>query len=80
MVQVYDFLGTIQSKQFDDDDDNDHVDGMRLRPWTEATNGTIVYPPGDIWARRNNDGMIARENSWFVIQSSLAILPARIIK
>jgi hypothetical protein len=27
-----------------------HVDGVRLRLWTAATNGPIVHPPGDIWA------------------------------
>jgi hypothetical protein len=29
----------------------DHVDGVRLRLWTAATNGPIAHPPGDIWAR-----------------------------
>jgi hypothetical protein len=26
---------------------NDHVDGVRLRLWTAATNGPTVHPPGD---------------------------------
>jgi hypothetical protein len=33
---------------FDDyDDDDDHVDGMRLWPWTAATNRPIAHAPGD---------------------------------
>jgi hypothetical protein len=35
-----------------DDDDDDHVDGMKLRLWTAVTNGPIVHPPGDVWAWR----------------------------
>jgi hypothetical protein len=31
------------------DDNDDHVDKVRLRLWTAATNGPIVYPPGDMW-------------------------------
>jgi len=30
-----------------------HVDGVRLRLSTVATNGPIVHPPGDIWAWKN---------------------------
>jgi hypothetical protein len=29
--------------------DNDHVDGVRQRLWTAATNGPIVYPSGEKW-------------------------------
>jgi hypothetical protein len=56
----------------------DHVDGVRLRLWTAATNGPIVHPPGDIWAWENHGEMMmpAGENSWLVHQSPLAILPA----
>jgi hypothetical protein len=29
-----------------------HVDGLRPRPWTAATNGHFFHPPDDIWAPR----------------------------
>jgi hypothetical protein len=34
------------------DDDDGHVDVLRLRLWTVATNGPIFHPPGDTWALR----------------------------
>jgi hypothetical protein len=33
-----------------DDDDDNHVDEVRLRLWTAATNMPIVHPLGDMWA------------------------------
>jgi hypothetical protein len=33
-------------------EDDDHVDGVRLRLRTEAINGPIFYPPGDVWSWR----------------------------
>jgi hypothetical protein len=33
-------------------DGDDHVDGVRLRLWTAATNVAICHLPGDIWAWR----------------------------
>jgi hypothetical protein len=35
-----------------DDDDNDDVNGARLRLWTAATNMPTVYPPGYVWPWR----------------------------
>jgi hypothetical protein len=32
----------------DDDNDDDHVDGVRIRLSTTVNNGPIVYPAGDI--------------------------------
>jgi hypothetical protein len=32
--------------------DDDDVDGVGLRLWIPATNGTIIRPPGDIWVWR----------------------------
>jgi hypothetical protein len=32
--------------------DDDHVNWVRLRLWTAATNCPIVHPPGDKWAWR----------------------------
>jgi hypothetical protein len=31
---------------------DDHVDGVRLRLWTAATNGPIFHAAGGIWALR----------------------------
>jgi hypothetical protein len=51
-------------------------DGVRLCLRTAATNGSI-HPPGDMWAWRVTVVMMpAGDNSWFVHQSSLAVLPA----
>jgi hypothetical protein len=34
------------------EEDNDvHVDGVRLRLWTAVTNWPTVHPPGDVWTR-----------------------------
>jgi hypothetical protein len=33
----------------DDDDDDEHIDGMRLRLWTATTNGRIVHPQGELY-------------------------------
>jgi hypothetical protein len=55
-------------------DDDDHVDGVRLRLWIAATNRPIVHPLGDIWAWRT---MVEwhRQGKTFVHQSPLAVLP-----
>jgi hypothetical protein len=36
----------------DHDDEHDHVDGMRQRLWTVATNWPIVHPPSNTWPWR----------------------------
>jgi hypothetical protein len=45
---------------------------------TSATNRLIVHPPGDIWAWITMVIMMMPpgDNSWFVYQSSLVVLPA----
>jgi hypothetical protein len=56
--------------------DYDHASGMRLRLWTLATNGPTVHLQVNM-SVDNHGGMISTvENSWFLHQSSLAILPA----
>jgi hypothetical protein len=30
-------------------DDDDYVDGVRLRFWTAASKGPTIHPLGDIW-------------------------------
>jgi hypothetical protein len=52
----------------------DHVDGVRLRLWTAATSGPIVYPPGDIWAWRSMVRWWCRQRN--TPDSSSVILPA----
>jgi hypothetical protein len=59
--------------------DDNNVDRVRLSFWTAATNGPVFHPPGDICECNNHGVMISiGEISWFVHQSSLAILPAEI--
>jgi hypothetical protein len=41
------------------DDNDERVDGVRLRLWTAATNGPIFHPLGDIWAIQIHGGMIS---------------------
>jgi hypothetical protein len=51
-------------------DDDDHVDGARLRLWTAATNGHIVYLPDHMWAWRT---MV----EWWCRQSKTPVLSTR---
>jgi hypothetical protein len=68
---------TTSAEMFQYDDDNHHhIDGVRLRLWTAATNGPIVRPPCDTSMENHSGMMLTEENSRFVHQSSLAILPA----
>jgi hypothetical protein len=56
----------------------DH-EGVTLCLRTEATNGPIVHPPGDMWTWRAVVLMMpAGNNFWLVHQTSLAVLPAEI--
>jgi hypothetical protein len=43
-------------------DDDDHVDGMRLRLWTAAINGNIVIPSSEM-SMENHGGMILTGSS-----------------
>jgi hypothetical protein len=56
-------------------DDDSHVNGLRLRLWTAATNGPIVHPRRNTWSCTT---LVEYQqgNSWFFHQSSLLILPA----
>jgi hypothetical protein len=56
--------------------DDRYVYGARLRLWTVANNGPIVHPPGNIEHEKNGGTTSTGEDSWFVHQSSLEILPA----
>jgi hypothetical protein len=57
-------------------DDDVHVDVVRLRLWTAATN---CSSPRWYMSMENHGGIISTiENSWFVHQSSLAILLAEL--
>jgi hypothetical protein len=47
----------------DDDDHQAHVDGVRLRLSTAATNGPIVHPPGDNTSMDNHGRMKQTEKN-----------------
>jgi hypothetical protein len=57
-------------------DNDDHIDGARLRLWTATSNGSIVCVPGDIWVYMVYMVELYRqgENFWFVYQSSPVIM------
>jgi hypothetical protein len=54
-----------------------HANGVRLRLWTAATNGSIAHPQVICEHREPWRNDIGRESSWFVHQSSLEILSAK---
>jgi hypothetical protein len=51
--------------------DDDHVDGVRLRLWTEATNGPVVDHPTDMSVENHGAMMSTGESYWFVHKSAL---------
>jgi hypothetical protein len=58
-------------------DDDVSVDGVRLRLWTMATSGPIVHP-SDMSMENHGRMILTGENSWFIHQSLLAILPTEL--